>query len=107
VDQAFQLVSECVLFRDLERREKEALFTRVRIRNFAASDSIFLMGSPGDSMMVVLRGTVQISVTPHDTDLSDIQRELLDVNRTLLDMQLGLISLEEGHCRNRKLCGPS
>jgi CRP/FNR family transcriptional regulator, cyclic AMP receptor protein len=63
VDQAFQLVSECVLFRNLARREKEALFTRVRIRDFAAGHSIFLIGSPGDSMMIVLRGTVQISVT--------------------------------------------
>jgi CRP/FNR family transcriptional regulator, cyclic AMP receptor protein len=64
VDQAFQLVSECVLFRNLGHREKEVLFTRVRIRNFSANESIFLMGSPGDSMMVVLRGTVRISVTP-------------------------------------------
>jgi CRP/FNR family transcriptional regulator, cyclic AMP receptor protein len=64
MDQAFQLVSECMLFRNLGRREKEALFSRMRIRDFAASDSIFLMGSPGDSMMVVLRGTVKISVTP-------------------------------------------
>jgi CRP/FNR family transcriptional regulator, cyclic AMP receptor protein len=63
VDQTFQLFSECVLFRNLERREKEALFTRVQIRDFAASETIFLIGSPGDSMMIVLRGTVQISVT--------------------------------------------
>jgi two-component system, sensor histidine kinase len=63
VDQTFQLFSECVLFRNLERREKEALFARVRIRDFAASETIFVIGSPGDSMMIVLRGTVQIGVT--------------------------------------------
>jgi CRP/FNR family transcriptional regulator, cyclic AMP receptor protein len=63
VDQTFQLFSECVLFRNLERREKEALFTRVRTRDFAAGETIFVIGSPGDSMMIVLRGTVQISVT--------------------------------------------
>jgi len=63
VDKTFQLFSECVLFRNIERRESEALFTRVRIRDFAASESIFVTGSPGDSMMIVLRGTVQISVT--------------------------------------------
>jgi CRP/FNR family transcriptional regulator, cyclic AMP receptor protein len=63
VGQSFQLFSECVLFRNLERRGKEALFTRVRIRDFAASEIIFVIGSPGDSMMIVLRGTVQISVT--------------------------------------------
>jgi CRP/FNR family transcriptional regulator, cyclic AMP receptor protein len=63
VDQTFELFSECVLFRDLERRDKEALFTRVRICDFAAGETIFVIGSPGDSMMIVLRGTVQISVT--------------------------------------------
>jgi signal transduction histidine kinase len=63
VDQTFQLFSECVLFRNLASREKEALFTRVRSRSFAASESIFQIGSPGDSMMIVLRGAVQISVT--------------------------------------------
>ena len=63
MDQTFQLFSECVLFRNVERREKEALFARVRIRDFAASETIFVTGSPGDSMMIVLRGTVQISVT--------------------------------------------
>ena len=52
----FQLFSESELFRDLERREKEALFTRVRIRDFAASETIFETGAPGDSMMIVLRG---------------------------------------------------
>jgi CRP-like cAMP-binding protein len=35
---------------------------RARIRHFAAGDTIFLMGSPGNSMMAVLRGTVRISV---------------------------------------------
>jgi hypothetical protein len=36
VDQTFQLFSECWLFRNLERREKEALFARVKIREFGA-----------------------------------------------------------------------
>jgi CRP/FNR family transcriptional regulator, cyclic AMP receptor protein len=65
----FQLFSECVLFRNLERREKEALFTRVRVRDFATSETIFEIGSPGDSMMIVLRGTVQISA-PWPTKIS-------------------------------------
>jgi signal transduction histidine kinase len=60
VDQTFQLFSECVLCRHLERREKEALFTRVQIRDFAASETVFVTGSPADSMMIVLRGIVQI-----------------------------------------------
>jgi CRP/FNR family cyclic AMP-dependent transcriptional regulator len=69
MDQAFQLFSECVLFRNLERRQKEALFTRVRTRDFAASETIFAIGSPGDSMMIVLRGAVQIGV-PSSTQIS-------------------------------------
>jgi CRP/FNR family transcriptional regulator, cyclic AMP receptor protein len=53
-----------VVFRNLELWEKEALFNHVRIRDFAASETIFVNGSPGDSMMVVLHGAVQISVAP-------------------------------------------
>jgi CRP/FNR family transcriptional regulator, cyclic AMP receptor protein len=53
----------CVLFRDLEAAAKEALLARARIRRVAAGEAIFLMGSPGDSMMAVLSGNVRISVT--------------------------------------------
>jgi hypothetical protein len=49
VDQTFQLFSECVLFRHLERRNIETLFTRVRIRDFAASETIFVVGSPAEA----------------------------------------------------------
>jgi hypothetical protein len=42
----------------------------------------------------------------HEADLTDIQRELFDINLNLTNIQLGLVGLEEGHCRNRKLCGP-
>jgi len=35
---------------------------RARIRHFTAGEAIFLMGSPGNSMMAVLRGAVRISV---------------------------------------------
>ena len=55
------MFSECALFRNLEHQEKEALFTRVRIRDFAATETIFVTGAPGDSVMIVLRGKVQIS----------------------------------------------
>ena len=51
VDQTFHLFSECWLFRNLERREKEALFAHVKIRDFAAGETIFVVGSPGDSGM--------------------------------------------------------
>jgi CRP/FNR family transcriptional regulator, cyclic AMP receptor protein len=63
VDQTFQLFSQCVLFRKLGRQETEALFARARLREFSAGETIFAIGSPGDSMMIVVRGTVQISVS--------------------------------------------
>ena len=66
MDKAFQLFRELVLFRHIERREIAALFTRVRIRDFAPNETIFLKGSPADSMMFVLRGTVEISVPSKD-----------------------------------------
>jgi two-component system, sensor histidine kinase len=64
VDQTFQLFSKCELCRHLERREKEALFARIRICDFAAGETIFVTGSPADSMMIVLRGTVQAVTSP-------------------------------------------
>jgi CRP-like cAMP-binding protein len=38
----------------------------VRVRNFAAGETIFLMGSMGDSLMAVLSGSVRISVPSPD-----------------------------------------
>jgi CRP/FNR family transcriptional regulator, cyclic AMP receptor protein len=62
VDQTFQLFSECWLFHNFERWQKEALFTRIKIRDFAAGETIFVVGSPGDSGMILLDGTVKISL---------------------------------------------
>jgi CRP/FNR family transcriptional regulator, cyclic AMP receptor protein len=59
---ARRLLANCVLFRGLVTGERDAVVARARIRHFAAGDTIFLMGSPGNSMMAVLRGTVRISV---------------------------------------------
>ena len=61
-DDARRLLGECYLFRELEAQERNLLFGRVRVRNYAAGETIFLMGSPGDSMMAVLSGSVRISV---------------------------------------------
>jgi Cyclic nucleotide-binding domain len=36
--------------------------SRVKIRDFAAGETIFVIGAPGDSGMIVLHGTVQISL---------------------------------------------
>jgi CRP/FNR family transcriptional regulator, cyclic AMP receptor protein len=51
-----------LLFRGLVAVEKDALLSRARVRRFDAGDVIFLMGTPGDSMMAVLSGDVRISV---------------------------------------------
>ena len=61
-DDARRLLGECYLFRELEAEERNVLFGRVRVRTYAAGETIFLMGAPGDSMMAVLNGSVRISV---------------------------------------------
>jgi CRP/FNR family transcriptional regulator, cyclic AMP receptor protein len=61
-DEAHRLLGRSILFRGISPDERMGLVAQARIRNFAAGDTIFLMGSPGDSMMAVLTGTVRISV---------------------------------------------
>jgi CRP/FNR family transcriptional regulator, cyclic AMP receptor protein len=63
LEAARRSLGTCVLFRDLEAVDKEALLARAHIRRVAAGETIFLMGSPGDSMMAVLSGNVRISIT--------------------------------------------
>jgi CRP/FNR family transcriptional regulator, cyclic AMP receptor protein len=65
-DEARRVLGECVLFRDLEPEERNILFARVRVRSYAAGETIFLMGSAGDSLMAVLSGSVRISVPSPD-----------------------------------------
>jgi thioredoxin reductase (NADPH) len=68
VEDARRLLAECGLFSSLEPDERRTLFSRVRIRirNFATGETIFLKGSPGDHMMAVLDGNVRISVASAD-----------------------------------------
>lgn len=65
-EDARRLLGECFLFRELEAEERNVLFGRVRVRAYSAGEAIFLMGSPGDSMMAVLSGSVRISVPSPD-----------------------------------------
>ena len=62
VEDARRLLGDCILFRGLGVEDRKAVVEDVRIRTFAVGETIFLMGSPGDSMMAVLSGTVRISV---------------------------------------------
>ena len=59
-------LGNCVLFREIVAVDKDALLSRARLRRFGAGETIFLMGSPGDSMMAVLSGNVRISVPAVD-----------------------------------------
>ena len=53
----------CFLFRGLEPAHRDALVAQARLQHFDAGQTIFLMGSPGDSMMAVLSGSVRISLS--------------------------------------------
>jgi thioredoxin reductase (NADPH) len=66
IEEAHRVLGECVLFRGLGPDEKDALFAHARVRRFAAGESIFLKGSPGDCLMAVLGGQVRISVASND-----------------------------------------
>jgi CRP-like cAMP-binding protein len=59
---ARQLLGNCVLFGGLSADERAAVVARARIRTVNAEETIFAIGSPGDQMMALLRGTVRISV---------------------------------------------
>ncbi len=45
----------------LSSREIDALLTYSRVERYSAGEEIFAKGSPGNSMMIVLRGSVRIS----------------------------------------------
>ena len=61
-EEARRLLAAGALFRDLSADERKDLVARARVRTFATGDTVFLMGSQGDSMMAVLSGSVRISV---------------------------------------------
>jgi CRP/FNR family transcriptional regulator, cyclic AMP receptor protein len=65
-EEARRVLDECVLFRDLDPETRNVLFARVHVRSYAAGETIFLMGSAGDSLMAVVSGSVRISVPSHD-----------------------------------------
>jgi CRP/FNR family cyclic AMP-dependent transcriptional regulator len=59
---ARQLLANCVLFGGLSADERAAIVARARIRIVDAGETVFAIGSPGDQMMALLRGTIRISV---------------------------------------------
>ena len=63
VEDPRRLLGECFLFQALGPEERRELVARAHVRRFGAGDTIFLMGSPGSSMMAVLSGEVRISIS--------------------------------------------
>ena len=61
-----ELLAMCSLFRALAADARAALIAHAHIRICATDESIFAMGSPGDSMVVVLSGRVRLSVASPD-----------------------------------------
>jgi CRP/FNR family transcriptional regulator, cyclic AMP receptor protein len=66
IENARRLVGDCVLFRELNPDQRNALVRSAHLRTVAGGEAIFLMGDPGDSMMAVLTGTVRISAPSPD-----------------------------------------
>jgi CRP/FNR family transcriptional regulator, cyclic AMP receptor protein len=60
-DEKRRLLERHFLLGKLSPGELDALVTYSRVEHFAAGKEIFAKGSPGQSMMVVLRGSVRIS----------------------------------------------
>src|SRR6266699_624477 len=60
LEDARRQLANCVLFRGLVTGEWDAIVDRARIRHFVAGEPIFLMGSPGASMMAVLTCPVPV-----------------------------------------------
>ena len=55
-------LGKCLLFRALDDEAREELASRVRHRQFKSGEPIFHIGAPGQSMMVILKGTVRVSL---------------------------------------------
>lgn len=64
--EARRLIADCVLFRGLGEDQRTKLLSRIRLRQFGAGETIFLMGDSGVTMMAIIVGSVQICVPSPD-----------------------------------------
>ena len=62
IDEAQRLLGACSLFSGLSSEERRLLVGRAKLRTFAVGQPIFSIGSPGNSMMAVLSGSIRISI---------------------------------------------
>lgn len=60
--EAVKFLGKCLLFRALDDRARQELASRLRHRQFKSREPIFHVGAPGQSMMVILKGTVRVSL---------------------------------------------
>jgi len=66
LEEARELLGNCVLFRALKPEERTAIVSQTRTCTFRAGEVVFGIGSPGKDMMAVLSGTIRISVPAPD-----------------------------------------
>lgn len=57
-----RLLGKCLLFQALKEEERNSVVTRMRQRSFTSREPIFHVGAPGQSMMVILKGVVRVSL---------------------------------------------
>jgi CRP-like cAMP-binding protein len=57
-----RLLSKCLLFQALGEEERHSLVARMRQRTFKAREPIFHVGAPGQSMLLILKGFVRVSL---------------------------------------------
>lgn len=57
-----RLLSKCILFQALGEDERHGLVARMRQRTFKSREPIFHIGAPGQSMLLILKGSVRVSL---------------------------------------------
>ena len=62
-EKAHGLISACTLFQGLGEQQRAQLFDRIHLRDYDAGDTIFSMGDSGASLLAVVEGSVQITVS--------------------------------------------
>jgi CRP/FNR family transcriptional regulator, cyclic AMP receptor protein len=57
-----RLLGKCLVFRALDEPARAELASRIRRQSYRPGEPIFHVGAPGQSMMVILQGTVRVSL---------------------------------------------
>ena len=60
--QIMGLLGKCLVVRVLDEPARAELVTKVHRKNYKAGEQVFQIGAPGHSMMVILQGTVRVSL---------------------------------------------